>query len=102
MDNESLGEEEAAFFDVQRTQIDERRQIHLLQLLSVSSATRNRQRLDRVWVIIESCERERRLVVTPRSSLSERHRQSICILRHQLSYVAKWRPANERFEIGNI
>ena len=43
MDNESFGEEETALFDVKRTQIRERRQVHLLQLHSVSSSACNPQ-----------------------------------------------------------
>ena len=41
--DESLGEEETALFDVKRTQIRERRQVHLLQLHSVSSSACNPQ-----------------------------------------------------------
>ena len=47
MDNESFREEEAAFFDVKRAKIGERRQIHLLQLHDVSSSACNPQTLNR-------------------------------------------------------
>ena len=47
MDNESLGEDEAALFDVKRMETSERRQVHLLQLHSVSSSACNPQTLNR-------------------------------------------------------
>ena len=47
MDNESFSEEETAFLDVKRAKIGERRQIHLLQLHSVSSSACNSQALNR-------------------------------------------------------
>ena len=43
MDNEPLREEETALFDVKQAEIGERRQVHLLQLHSVSSSACNPQ-----------------------------------------------------------
>ena len=47
MNNESLGEEETALFNMKRAKTGERRQIHLLQLHSVSSSACNPQTLNR-------------------------------------------------------
>ena len=52
MDNESFREEEAAFFDVKRAKIGERRQIHLLQLHDVSSSACNPQTLNRWQAVL--------------------------------------------------
>ena len=85
VDNEPLCEEETTLFDVEGVEAGERRQIHFLQLHTVSSPARDRQGLNQGWLIVHSGEGKCWLVVASRRSVSEHCRQRIRILRHQLS-----------------
>lgn len=167
MNNESLGEEETALFNMKRAKTGERRQIHLLQLHSVSSSACNPQTLNRwqavrvhtnmrngrycsqaantvvgitatqavllgknsTWRIHNGVKSRFRwalsiqihcatksggshyglvgegkcwLVVAPGRSVPEHSRQSIRVLRHQLSQEEEGIVAVDRFEIGDI
>lgn len=102
MDNESFGEEETTLFDVKRAEIGERRQIHFLQLHTVSSPARDRQGLNQGWLIVHSGEGKCWLVVASRRSVSEHCRQRIRILRHQLSQDGEGSVAVDWSEVGNV